>query len=104
MKSLKPKKKGISYSKYGYFFILPFFVVYFIFSLWPLLSTFYYSLFAYTTRNLKVTINFAGLENYLDILGISEGESANFLKYLGNTLRLWIFNFVPQILLSLILA
>ena len=98
------KKKGISYSKYGYFFILPFFVVYCVFSLWPLFSTFYYSLYEYTTRNLKVTINFAGLKNYLSILGITPGENANFLKYLGNTLRLWIFNFIPQILLSLILA
>lgn len=105
LKSRNPKKKkGINYSKYGYFFILPFFVVYCVFSLWPLISTFYYSLFEYTTRNLKVTINFAGLKNYFDILGITEGESANFLKYLGNTLRLWIFNFIPQILLSLILA
>lgn len=105
LKSLKPKKKkGIRYSKYGYLFILPFFVVYFVFSLWPLFSTFYYSLFEYTTRNLRVTINFAGLKNYLNILGISQGESANFIKYLGNTLRLWIFNFIPQILLSLILA
>lgn len=101
---LKKKKKGISYSKYGYYFILPFFLVYFVFSLWPLFSTFYYSLFEYTTRNLKVTINFAGFENYLKVLGISGGENAYFLKYLGNTLRLWIFNFIPQILLSLLLA
>lgn len=105
MKSSKLKKgKSINYSKFGYLFILPFFVVYCVFSLWPLFSTFYYSLFEYTTRNLKVTINFAGLKNYLNILGITEGENANFIKYLGNTLRLWIFNFIPQILISLILA
>lgn len=101
---VKKKKKGIRYSKYGYFFILPFFVVYCVFSLWPLISTFYYSLFEYTTRNLKVTINFAGFENYRKILGIAEGETAYFLKYLGNTLRIWVFNFIPQILLSLLLA
>lgn len=101
---IKSKKKGIDYSKYGYLFILPFFVVYAVFSLWPLISTFYYSLFEYTTRNLQVTMKFAGLKNYLNVLGITEGESANFIKYLGNTLRIWVFNFVPQILLSLLLA
>lgn len=40
MRAPKPKHKGISYSKYGYRFILPFFLVYLVFSLWPLLSTF----------------------------------------------------------------
>lgn len=104
MKAKKKKIKSVSYSKYGYFFILPFFLVYIVFSLWPLFSTFYYSLFEYTTRNLKVTMNFAGLKNYLSILGITAGESANFIKYLGNTLRIWLCNFVPQILLSLLLA
>lgn len=49
-------------------------------------------------------MKFAGLKNYLNVLGITEGESANFIKYLGNTLRIWVFNFVPQILLSLLLA
>lgn len=109
--SIKPPKnrigkppRTIDYSRYGYLFILPFFVVYAIFSLYPLLSTFYYSLFEYTTRNLQVTMNFTGLKNYLNILGITEGERAYFIKYLGNTLRIWVFNFVPQILLSLLLA
>ncbi|MCD7819550.1 MAG: sugar ABC transporter permease [Lachnospiraceae bacterium] len=103
-KPAKKKQKTISYAKYGYLFIAPFFIVYLIFSLWPLLSTFYYSLFAYTTRNLRTTITFAGIKNYLDVLGITEGEKGYFLVYLGNTFRLWIFNFIPQILLSLLVA
>ena len=32
--------KSISYAKYGYIFILPFFLVYFFFQLWPLINTF----------------------------------------------------------------
>ena len=104
MRAPKPKHKGISYSKYGYRFILPFFLVYLVFSLWPLLSTFYYSLFEYTTRNLVETSRFAGLENYGKILGLAEGEKANFLLYLGNTVRIWICNFIPQILMSLLVA
>lgn len=104
MKNQKPHRKGVRYAKYGVYFILPFFIVYAVFSLYPLLSTFYYSMFEYTTRNLKETISFTGLGNYAKLLGFVEGESANFIKYLGNTLRIWLFNFIPQILLSLLLA
>lgn len=98
------KHKSVSYQKYGYMFIAPFFIVYIVFSLWPLLNTFYYSMFEYTTRNLTTTISFAGLKNYLNVLGISAGERAYFLTYLGNTARIWVFNFVIQILLSLLVA
>lgn len=103
--STKPLKiKNVSYSKYGYFFILPFFLVYFIFQLWPLFSTFYYSFFEYTTRNLRTTIEFTGLRNYANILGIAEGERAYFLQYLSNTLVIWLCNFIPQILLALLMS
>lgn len=104
LKPQKKRRKVVSYSKYGYLFIAPFFIVYAIFCLWPLASTFYYSLFEYTTRNLKETVTYAGLENYKKILGLVEGEHAYFLDYLGNTLRLWLVNFIPQILLSLLIA
>ena len=33
------KKKSINYGKWGYLFILPFFIIYFIFSLIPLVDT-----------------------------------------------------------------
>lgn len=98
------KPKTVSYGKYGYLFIAPFFIVYLVFSLWPMINTFYYSMFEYTTRNLRTTITFTGLQNYLNVLGIADGEQGYFLKYLGNTLRLWLLNFVPQILLSLLAA
>jgi ABC-type sugar transport system permease subunit len=101
----KPERiKSVSYSKYGLLFIAPFFIAYILFSLWPLLSTFYYSFFEYVTRNLKTTVEFCGFQNYLNILGIADGERAYFLTYLGNTLRLWILNFVPQVLLALAIA
>lgn len=98
------KKRLIKYDKYGYLFILPFFIVYAIFSLLPLIDTFKYSLYEYYVRNRKEVINYDGLNNYKKVLGLIDGEEAYFLKYLGNTLRLWIFNFVPQILLSLLVA
>lgn len=103
-KTKKTKRRTVSYGKYGYFFIAPFFIVYLVFSLWPLLNTFYYSMFTYTTRNLRTTIEFSGLQNYLNVLGLADGEKGYFLTYMGNTLRLWLCNFIPQMLLSLLTA
>ncbi|MCR4706082.1 MAG: sugar ABC transporter permease [Lachnospiraceae bacterium] len=100
----KKKRKKVSYARYGYWFVAPFVIGYILFSLYPLFNTFYYSTFEYVTRNRRTVVEFSGLTNYLNILGITEGEKANFLIYLGNTIRIWIFNFIPQILLSLLVA
>jgi ABC-type sugar transport systems, permease components len=96
--------KSVSYSKYGLLFVLPFFIAYILFSLWPLISTFYYSFFEYITRNLRTSVEFCGFQNYRNVLGLADGERAYFLTYLGNTLRLWILNFIPQVLLALLIA
>lgn len=98
------KRKSVSYSKYGYFFIAPFFIIYLIFQLYPLLNTFYWSFFSYVKRNLNITMNFCGLQNYLNVLGLAEGEKAYFFIYLKNTVIMWLCGFIPQILLSLLLA
>ena len=37
--------KSISYAKYGYFFIAPFFLVYAFFQIWPLINTFILSVY-----------------------------------------------------------
>lgn len=99
-KTSRPQKKRlVDYSKWGYFFIAPFFIIYVIFSLIPLLSTFVYSFFeSYRIGLQQVGPNFVGFANYKAVL---EGD---FLKYTMNTLLLWILNFVPQILVSLVLA
>ena len=47
-----PKKhKGISYEKWGYFFIAPFIIVYIVFNLIPLIQTFYFSFFEKYTNS-----------------------------------------------------
>ena len=61
-------------------------------------------MFTYTTRNLRTTIEFSGLQNYLNVLGLADGEKGHFLTYMGNTLRLWLCNFIPQMFLSLLTA
>ncbi|MCM1529601.1 MAG: sugar ABC transporter permease [Alistipes sp.] len=96
--------KSISYAKYGYLFILPFFLVYFFFQLYPLINTFIVSF----QGNANKPDEFVGFENYSHILfGGGFREDAihdEFVKSLGNTFILWIGNFIPQIALSLSLA
>ena len=51
----KPKKNGsISYAKWGYIFIAPFFLIFALFQLIPLGSTIYYSFFEYYRSGLKI--------------------------------------------------
>ena len=93
------KIKGISYAKWGYLFILPFFLAYFIFSAIPLIDTIRYSFFEYYRSGLKeIGPNFVGLENYISLL------STDLPKYAWNTFVMWILGFVPQIVVALLLA
>lgn len=93
------KNKGVNYAKWGYIFILPFFLSFFIFSFIPLVDTIRYSFFEYYRSGLKeVGPNFVGLANYAALL------KSDLLKYAGNTFILWIIGFVPQIVIALILA
>jgi cellobiose transport system permease protein len=97
-KKAKTRKK-VSYAKWGYIFLIPFFATYTIFSLIPLISTFYNSLFEnYRSGLTQIGPNFVGLQNYISIF------QSDLLKYFGNTMILWIIGFVPQIIISLILA
>lgn len=93
------KKKSITRGKWGYLFILPFFLTYFIFSFIPLLDTIRYSFFEYFKSGLRIIgPNFVGLKNYAEVLG------TDLFKYMGNTFILWIIGFIPQIVISLVLA
>ena len=96
---MNKKRKKVDYSKWGYIFILPFFVCFFIFSLIPLVDTIRYSFFEYYRSGLKqIGPNFVGLENYVSLL------KSDMLKYAANTLILWIIGFIPQIVIALLLA
>ena len=95
----KKKKGSISYAKWGYIFIAPFFIIFAVFQLIPLASTIYYSFFEYYRSGLKIIgPNFVGLKNYITLF------ATDLPKYFGNTLILWIIGFIPQIAISLLLA
>jgi cellobiose transport system permease protein len=96
----KTRRKGVSYSRWGYFFIAPFFLIYTFFSLFPLLSTFYNSFFEnYRIGLTQVGPTFIGFDNYVKIFTESKVQD-----YALNTVLLWVMNFIPQITVSLLLA
>ena len=95
----KTSKKKVNYAKWGYIFILPFFVTFFIFSFIPLVDTIRYSFFEYYRSGLKeIGPNFVGVHNYKELF------TTDLPKYASNTFILWIIGFVPQIIVSLLLA
>ena len=95
---MKTKKKGIRYAKWGYIFMAPFFIIYAIFQLYPMITTVYYSFFEYFRSGLKIIgPNFVGLKNYASML-------AEVPKYFANTIIMWLMGFIPQIIISLLLA
>lgn len=97
--------RKISYAKYGYMFILPFFLIYAIFQLYPLLYTFYIS----TTKEVSGELTSVGLQNFKDLMFTSTNRTTKalhegFVESIVNTLKIWLANFLPQIALSLLLA
>lgn len=80
--------------------MIPFFLIYTVFSLIPLISTFYNSFFEnYMSGLTKVGPNFVGFENYKALFA-----NASLLKLTQNTLAIWLMGFIPQIAVSLLLA
>lgn len=99
------KRKGISYAKWGYLFIAPFFIIYAIFNLYPLALTIYNSFFENYRSGLKqVGPNFVGLANYVKLFTPDDTGTIDILKYAGNTVVLWVGGAIPQILIALLLA
>lgn len=94
-------KNVVRYNRWGYYFLIPFVLVYVIFQLIPLVSTIYNSFFEHYFKNglTEVGPNFVGLANYASLF-----SGGDLLKYFGNTMIMWIIGFIPQIIVSLLLA
>ena len=101
MQGAKKKVRSVSYAKWGYVFIAPFFIVFALFQLYPLVSTIYYSFFEYFFKQgglIQVGPKFVGWTNYLYVF------SKDLPRYFGNTIIMWLMGFIPQIVFSLLLA
>ncbi len=101
----KKHRKSVSYAKWAYIFITPFFITYILFTLIPQFLTVYNSFFENYRNGLEqIGPNFVGLGNYIRLLTPDKSGTIDFLRYLGNSLAMWIAGAVPQFLIALLLA
>lgn len=100
-KSVRKKKSNFEkYNRFGYYFLIPFFVGFLLFTLYPMI---YSIAISFTSMNGWQSFSDAtnvGLQNFITLLT----STPLFMKALGNSVMLWIFTFIPQVLLALILA
>lgn len=93
------KRKPVSFDRWGYAFIAPFFIVFTVFSLIPLISTFTNSFYEnYRVGLQTIGPRFVGFANYKAVF------QSDILRYIKNTFVLWICGFIPQIVIALVLS
>ena len=102
--SPKAKRKSISYDKYGYLFIAPFFIVFLIFQLYPILFTFYTSVTDAAGWDKILNNKVIGFDNFRQLFDPNSKIFSFFWGSLGNTVIMWVCNFIPQIGMALLLA
>jgi len=95
------RRKGVNYSKYGYIFTFPFVLAFLIFSLYPILYT---AVIGFTDMQGLIPKPIHILDNPFQNFKQLLFENVSFRKSLINTGLIWIVNFVPQILLALLLT
>ncbi|TCP29451.1 carbohydrate ABC transporter membrane protein 1 (CUT1 family) [Scopulibacillus darangshiensis] len=89
-------KTALDRSRFGFYFVTPFFIIFLIFGLAPILYSLYLS---FTSWDGFTDPVFVGFANYKRLLG-----DTLFFKSILNTMIIWIFSIVPQLILALVLA
>ncbi len=94
------RRKSVSYAKYGYIFSAPFILAFLVFSLYPIIYT---AVIGFTDLKGLGKTDFKFLanpfQNFITVI-----KNPSFQVSMSNTAILWIINFIPQILLSLLLT
>lgn len=95
------KKRAYDYARFGYIFSIPFVLAWLIFQLYPI---FYTLLLGFTDLKGAGNTDFHILwsepfKNFITVL-----KNKSFKIAFGNTVVIWLLNFVPQILLALLIA
>lgn len=97
--------RSVSYAKWGYIFIVPFFLVYIAFTLVPQFLTIYNSFYeSYWVGLEEVGPNYVGLDNYKALFTPDSVGTVRILKYIANTMAMWIVGAAPQFIIALLLA
>ncbi|SDZ24624.1 cellobiose transport system permease protein [Evansella caseinilytica] len=96
----RPKKRysqKVNDRRSGYLFVSPFFILFGIFGVFPLLFTAYLSFHRW---NILGTREFVGFQNY----SLLFTDDPLFWKALGNTISIWLISTIPQLIAALIIA
>lgn len=104
--SLIKKRFRFKHDWWGYIFIAPFFIVFAIFQLYPMIMSFFYAFtdfnidsYTYSGGNRTVEFDFVGIQKFQELMNMPR-----FWQSLLNTAIIWIINFIPQIVLALLFA
>jgi len=103
------KRKTVEYGRYGVYFIIPFFLVFAIWQLWPLIYTMglgFCENYTDSMFNTEVGPTFVGLKNIKDVLVSKEGVlfDTYTCEAIATTIIMWVMGFIPQLGLALLLA
>lgn len=98
---MKLRSRSFSYAKYGYLFSLPFIIAFCLFNLYP---TIYTAVLGFTDCKGLGNTDWSFLtsdpfKNFITVL-----KNPSFRTALKNTFGIWLMNFIPQILLALLLT
>nr|WP_316245327.1 sugar ABC transporter permease [Gracilibacillus timonensis] len=96
-KPIKKYHQKMSELKSGYLFISPFFVLFGIFGVFPLVFTLYISFHKW---DILGTTEFIGLTNYIGLIV----NDPLFWKSVGNTFSIWALSTIPQLIMALFIA
>jgi cellobiose transport system permease protein len=94
---LRKHRGKINKNFYGYLFTAPFIIGFLLFSFYPLIYTFYLSFTNMTLMGEGYKI--VGFDNFKALF-----EDKFFMQALGNTWKIWLLNFIPQIGLAMLLS
>ena len=83
--------------RWAYLYILPFFAVFLTFSIYPIIYSLYLSFTSYDPLMLSTT--WVGLDNYVRMF-----TSNYFWESVGNTVVIWLFSIIPQLLIAITLS
>lgn len=84
-------------NRYAYLYLLPFFIVFLIFSVFPILYSLVLSFCDMDILSGRLT--FIGIENYRRLI-----DSGYFFKTILNTFMIWIMSIIPQLTIAFLLA
>lgn len=97
MSGLKQRQANkLNKGRYGYLFIAPFFLVFAIFGLYPILYTVFLS---FQKWDGLAAISGVGFKNFERLI-----TDKVFYLSVWNTFRIWLVNFIPQMLAALLLS